>query len=1252
MRKFFALVALFIFLAFGFPVGVVQAAAQGTETSGVPLADLLSSIAVQVETLRLKVEALRRTVEAERATTNESSPAVAPREPSQSTPIRSRLARGARGNEVCTLQEILSRLGYFNASKTCYYGTVTEKAVKMFQRDRGLDPIGAIGPQTREAFAIAEAPQYAQGSILVALKSGVSVETLRAFDIHVGTQSKLLFPGKAGRLGRTYRISFLESRDPNELKRLYAAKKDLVEFAELNYTGRTQQATIPRQPVAPNDPLYPQEWHLSKIKAPEAWNITKGDPSVVIAVIDTGVKWNHPDLAANIWSNSGEIAGNGIDDDANGYIDDVRGWDFVTGYPPNCFVSGGWDCDLEDNDPSDAVNHGTHVAGIIAGVSNNNLGIASVCRNCRIMPVRAAYASAKSSGTGAVTASFLYDHLVEAIIYAADNGAKIINMSLGGTAYSQVLADAVAYAAGRGAAMVASAGDGYLCGSSICGGGSYISYERSFYPASFPEVISVAATDAQDIRAEFSNYNDSYTPAGGAIDVAAPGVGIWSTSNSNASLGCQDTGSSIGYPGYTQCNGTSMAAGEVSGVLGLVLAKTPGLSPTQLSTLLHITSDPVSQNPYIGFGRVNALKALTQYGATSPSAVLSSEKGYNGSDPIVFRGTAAGGSFASWTLEYGSGFLPANWNVLVPPTPNQVSNGTLFTWNTVSANLPIGIYTVRLTVLDTSGKQYRDYAFLYIDTTLSAGWPKQLPPFQKILGTPTAADIQGDGSEELFQILSNKSGISYNQEIYGFNPDLTVLPGFPYIDTTSDDATHPTIANLDGAGGPEIVYIGNFPPRVTALNSDGTLRWSQTLPIPQYPIVVPAPIIANLDGGSDLEVVVAAEINDPNSCQGWQGRGEIYAFKADGQTLSGYPISVPCPINVSSFAVGDIDNNGDMEIAIVGAANIYVYEHTGAAYPGWPKVWAGTGHLALGDIDQNDGGKLEIVSTLSAQATPGGVLNVFNHDGTTVFTRTLSYEPSPATFGDLPLGDVNSDGFLDIIVRTRQELLVYDHTGAVLSGFPVTWSDTTYPNALYPLLADVDNDGKSEIVVVRADRGTMYAYRFDGTIEEHFPKTLDYFPSGADIVTLASGDLDGDGKTELFAIDSQGTAYNWEFASAPGLTTLPWPMYRQNASHTGQVLPPPDLFPPIVTIIQPPDGYTFSSGTVNVQATAVDASGITNLKIFLNSVQKFNCASSPCGGNINANQFNQGANTITAEATDGAVPPNTGFATPVTVFKQ
>jgi len=326
--------------------------------------------------------------------------------------------------------------------------------------------------------------------------------------------------------------------------------------------------------LEPNDPKYIDGTlnYLTQIKAKEAWDINTGSENIIIAIIDTGVDWEHPDLASNIWINHNEIAGNGIDDDGNGFVDDIRGWDFGG-------LSG-----MEDNDPNeDRADHGTHVAGIAGAVTNNGVGIASIGFNSKIMVVKTSQDNIRADNG---TALIAYGY--SGIVYAADNGAKIINCSWGGYSYSIANQEAINYAISKGALVVAATGND--------------NKPEAFYPASYKGVLSVAATNSNnDKRASFSNYGNN-------VDVAAPGVSIYST-------WLNDT--------YDSKTGTSMAAPLTAGLAAIVTNEFPHYTPLQIAEQIRANSDNIDNansgfEYKLGSGRINALESLIN--KTSKSA--------------------------------------------------------------------------------------------------------------------------------------------------------------------------------------------------------------------------------------------------------------------------------------------------------------------------------------------------------------------------------------------------------------------------------------------------------------------------------------------------------------------------------------------------------------------------------------------------------------------------------------------------------
>jgi len=314
---------------------------------------------------------------------------------------------------------------------------------------------------------------YAEGEVLVKYKG----DTTPSAEIRLGALSKKLS-------GLNIRkIKLKKGISVEEAIREFQADP-LVEYAEPNYIVHIN--------LTPNDPLFNQQGYLNRVDAPEAWDVTTGSPGVVVAVIDTGIDYNHPDIRGNIWINQDEIPNNGIDDDGNGRTDDIRGWDFITG-------------DNGDNDPMDDMGHGTEVAGIIGAVGDNGIGIAGTAFDVQLMPLKAL----DFTGSGFVS------DIIAAIEYAKQNGAHIVNCSFGFTgAFDPIFRDVIADAGDI--LFSCAAGNG---GQDGIGDNNDITPE---YPASFDNanIISVASTNGSDTLSSFSNYGLI------TVDLAAPGQGI------------------------------------------------------------------------------------------------------------------------------------------------------------------------------------------------------------------------------------------------------------------------------------------------------------------------------------------------------------------------------------------------------------------------------------------------------------------------------------------------------------------------------------------------------------------------------------------------------------------------------------------------------------------------------------------------------------------------------------------------------
>ncbi len=401
-----------------------------------------------------------------------------------------------------------------------------------------------------------------------------------------------------------------------------------VEYAEPN--GRVSAD------LTPNDTSFPTMWNLlntgqsgayagDDIDATLAWNYTTGDPAMKVGVLDTGIDYTHPDLAANMWTNPGEIAGNGLDDDGNGYVDDIHGYDVLH----------------LDGDPMDDNFHGTHVAGTIGAVGNNALGICGVTWQCQLVAVK--FLDATGNG--------VESDAIAALQYALAAGVRLTNNSWGNFSGGQALLDAINACGAAGQLFVNAAGNN---GWNLDG--------VPVYPACYdtPYIITVAATDGRDLRPTWSNFGAT------TVDLGAPGANIYS---------CKPGGL------YQALNGTSMAAPHVAGAAMLAFARFPHASALQIRQLLLDNVDPIASlsGRTITGGRLNAYKPLLNGDATPPAATTLAVADSSATS-LTVAWTAPGddgalGTAASYDLRYATtpldsaSFAAATPVPLSPPLP-------------------------------------------------------------------------------------------------------------------------------------------------------------------------------------------------------------------------------------------------------------------------------------------------------------------------------------------------------------------------------------------------------------------------------------------------------------------------------------------------------------------------------------------------------------------------------------------------------
>ena len=451
------------------------------------------------------------------------------------------------------------------------------------------------------------------------------------------------------------------------------AKDSHVEYSHPNFLAHTQ--------FAPNDPYYDSSgtwgqaygdlWGLDRIQMGQAWDLSRG-AGALVAVIDSGLDVTHEDIFENVWANPAEVGGNGVDDDANGFVDDLNGWDFTTcaafDFVGECVTP-----KSPGPDPRDDWGHGTHVAGIVAAVGDNSVGVIGVAPEAQVMPVKGL------NGQGLGTSV----DLAAAIRYAADNGADVLNNSWRGLRANDLIADVVAYAYGMGSVIVAAAGN------------DYARPVQGVFPAGLPNVIVVTALSPSEEAPFFANR-------GITVDLVAPGVDVLSLRASGTDL--SGDGSRIVGERYLRLDGTSMAAPHAAGMAALIVAGHPAFTNEDVRQVIRGSAqdfyrpDDLASRPgwdvNTGHGVAQAFDALN-IDSIPTAHITSPERGaiLVNVDHVDILGTVGGTGFAGYRVEATRMAAGSSWTE-VHTEAQPVSDGLLARWDTTS--LPDGNYYVQV----------------------------------------------------------------------------------------------------------------------------------------------------------------------------------------------------------------------------------------------------------------------------------------------------------------------------------------------------------------------------------------------------------------------------------------------------------------------------------------------------------------------------------------------------------------------------
>ncbi|KAA3619999.1 MAG: T9SS C-terminal target domain-containing protein [Calditrichaeota bacterium] len=848
-----------------------------------------------------------------------------------------------------------------------------------------------------------------------------------------------------------------------------------IEYIQLNHVFQVNQSTV-------NDSLFERQWGMQAIRATDAWKIETGRKEILLAVIDTGIDYTHPDLQNQLWINPGEdinsnqivdsLDFNGIDDDGNGFIDDIRGWDFTDALR---FIDNG-DFAERDNDPDDEHGHGTMVCGVIAAEANNEIGIAGLAHGCQVMNLRA--------GTGGGLLE--EDDVAAAIVYAVKNGARVINMSFGDVVVSPMLRDVVRYAYENDVVLIASSGNSGT--------------DLPHYPSGFSETISVGATQESRSIASFSNF-------GQTLDLTAPGDFIRTTAHGGK---------------YSTFGGTSAAAPFVTATTGLILSQQPDLDVESVRAILNTSADDFGEpgwDPVFGSGQLNAASALATENA--PVAELVQPRMDSGArqDQISILGTAAAANLKEFSLSYGAGDNPTDWTQLATFNNHTIVTDTLFNWDISS--LSDTTYIVRLQVWDNENRLAEDKIRLFIDWTAPIVRGHSIVPLINGNHRSNLIHFRTDDicAATLFWRLSGKSNLfekvrldyETNSHSYNFSEKLTFGAAVQFYFEFRNQAGLLTTDDNDGN-----FYNLNFKPVPTS-------NWQFDGVRTEIGAGLLLPQMTDFDNDGLGEIITA-----PYDPDGRIGKTTIFEW----QPQTGFSAQLSTDTLAIPRDVGDSDGDGLLEL-LVGNGNLsQIYESTTTAIFPANLIWSNDDSFwaaRFGNFDEDS--QQEIIARKKNE------WQIWKYLGASKYTQIASL-PNPtegSNASGVPhaeIADFDGDGL--------QEILFGDYDGDIFiyeigadNKFTATWT------ARQPLIdasdflttGDFNGDGHMDFAVAtHSDPADDLESQFDSRHwlvriysslqdnsfsilwEERF---FGYFKANIFDSGIGAGDIDGNVRDEL-----------------------------------------------------------------------------------------------------------------------------------------
>lgn len=826
-----------------------------------------------------------------------------------------------------------------------------------------------------------------------------------------------------------YTLEFEGSALQDKIAALLATQQ--FEWVEAN---RQVQAHAFLPTLPPNDADISEQWYHEYIQTFAAWDSTRGKSEVVIGVLDTGLDYDHPEFEGQIAINSAEdkngnghfepwpdtifingISGDfdGIDQDNNGFIDDVIGYDF-TDQPRSPF---GGDYLFEDPDPLDDNNHGTLVAGIIAAKADNNFGGAGIAPGCKLKILRAFGANGGGED----------DDIARAIVYAADNGIKILNFSFGDIYPSQMMHEAIIYAEGKGVVMIASAGNG--------------TGDNLHYPSNFDEVISVSASAITGSQQEILWPLSSY---GTAVSLCAPGSGIYAPM-------VRDTSST--EPPFDFFSGTSTSAPMVTAAVGLLFAQRGACSPQQIRGILSSSADDIGSpgwDHFTGAGRLNILKALQTVGSSEVQILSPQNDRGSAQNSIPIIVTALDPQFESLHIEYQQGIEGNNnWTTIRSDIQEQIRRDTIAIWN-ISA-LSEGDYTLRLRMEKTNGTTAEDRIRFVIDRSVPTIEIRRAVPAwdnyeRKMLWVYRASDRS--------QVTLHYRPFGSTNFVAQVNDRITRHGSFLLgIENLSAGAYEYYLEaeNEAGLNSSTSLDTFNFIPEFVPLSGLDTLNYS--MPMGHYITGT-----QDLDGDGLLEVIMS-EYNEQLSF------GKLKSFEYNATQFTAIDSINIKPVLIPK-AIADTDGNGLLELLCSVNDSIYLFEQTASnTFPSSLKYTNFNNDLfAASFADTDNDGVQELLAKdfVDYKVLEGNASIGFNLL-TTLADNSPDYAGSVAP--KVLVEDFDGDGKNEIIFGDFDgDFLVYEWDGI---SYRQTWLDTTQltKSGSYLCSGDFDGDGRKEFFV-------------------------------------------------------------------------------------------------------------------------------------------------------------------------------------------